>query len=420
MDEKSKWRELVWAIYDFADTIFSMNVVSLYFPLLIVSELGGKDIYVGIANSISQVMVIIAAPLLGVISDRSGKRMPFLTISATLCALGTIAIGISAKFALILPVLASFITANFFYQLSLTFYNSLLPRVGPANRWGKISGLGTALGYVGSIVGMVLIMPFNTGKFFGLSVPIPSGGRIATFFPTAILFSLFALPTILYFYGDELKKQYPVDITKIHPVKKILQTFSDSKKYPGLRRFIIGRFFFQESVETAIIFMGIFAEKVMGLPDNSKIIFFIIATTSAVIGSFVWGRITDILKPHRTLTFVLTGWVIGLTILALFPNSSIFYIIGCWLGMMLGGVWTSSRPYILKIAPPENVGRFFGLYSLSGKAAAVTGPLLWGAVILFLGKWNEIIAYRLAVVMLALLILVGMFIIYPNSKIEDL
>ena len=417
MNKVSRTREFVWALYDFADTIFSMNVVSLYFPLLLVADLGGKDWHVSVGNSVSQLLVVIFAPVLGVVSDRIGKRMPFMLVSVLVCAVATGLIGMS-KGASIMVVVLLFVIANFFYQLSLTFYNALLPRVGPAHRWGKISGLGTALGYVGSIVGMVLIMPFNTGKIFGFSTPIHGGGRLATFVPTAILFLLFAMPTLLYFSIDEFKNAYPADPDASSPFKKILKTLADSRAFPGIRRFVMARFFFQEGVETAIVFMGIFAEKVMGMPDSDKIVFFVIATTFAVVGSFLWGRVTDWLGPHRALIMVLGGWMIGLGMLVIFPVKTVFYGVGCWIGAMLGGVWTTSRPYLLKLAPRQMVGRFFGLYSLSGKAAAVAGPLVWGAVVAVVSRFaGEKTAYRSAVASLLMLIATGTLILLPNRKI---
>ena len=113
--------------------------------------------------------------------------------------------------------------------------------------------------------------------------------------------------------------------------------------------------------------------------------------------------------------FVLYGWISGLAVLAIFPYQWLFYPIGCWIGIMLGGVWTTSRPYLLKIAPKENIGRYFGLYSISGKAAAVTGPLIWGAIILIFSGKSELFAYRIAITTLAVLIAIGAIILIPNK-----
>ncbi len=408
----------MWGIYDFADTIFSMNVVSMYFPLLVVSDLGGKDIYVSLGNSISQGVVIFLAPILGVWSDRLGRRMPFMTFAVLGCAIGTVGIAAGAGVGSLTAVVVAFVFANIFYQLSLTFYNALLPRVGPAHRWGKISGLGTALGYVGSIVGMILIMPFNTGEIFGIRTPIPAGGRQATFVPTAVLFLLFALPTLVYFWIDEVRTRYPADADSTAPFAKIWHTLKDTKKFPGVGRFVLARLFFQEGVETAIVFMGVYAEKVMGMPDSAKIAFFVAATTFAVVGSLIWGRLTDRWNPHRALEMVLVGWAVGLAVLVIFPQKSVFYAVGAWLGMMLGGIWTTTRPYILKLAPREMAGRFFGLYALSGKTAAVLGPLVWGGVVLAVSQFaSQTTAYRAAVLTLMALILIGLAILFPNRKL---
>ena len=407
-----------------------MNVVSLYFPLLIISNFGVEDIFVGMANSISQIAVMCLAPILGTISDKSGKRMSLFTLFAIGTVLGTIAISLPGEMGALwwkwdLPgkmgflwlTLAAFVIANVCYQLSLTFYNSLLPRVGPRERWGKISGFGTALGYVGSIIGMALIMPFNTGEFFGIKTFIPAGGRIATFLPTAIIFAIFALPTLIYYWKDELKENYPIDKSNIATFRKIVDTIRDAKNYRGIRTFLFARFLFQEGVETTIVFMAVFAEKAMGMPDSLKIPFFMISTTSAVFGSLIIGRITDRIGAHRTLMGVLIGWIVGLAFLALLPYRWMFWIAGIWLGAMLGGVWTSSRPYLLHLSPPDTVGRFFGLYSLTGKAAAAIGPLIWGGVTILLRPAGDVVAYRGAITAMGILIALGAIVLHKNGKL---
>ncbi len=408
----------MWAIYDFADTIFSMNVVSLYFPLVVVSELGGKDIYVSAANSASQLAVVFLAPFLGAISDRSGKRMPFFVASAALTAAATAAITPFSRVKALVGVLLAFFVANVTYQLSLTFYNSLLPRVCPPQRWGKISGLGTALGYVGSIFGMAVVMPFNTGTLLGVDVPfLRGGGRTATFIPTAALFAAFAAPTLIFFAVDEAKRPYPADSSRGNPLRKVLEALRDAERFPGVGRFLLARLLFQEGVETAIIFMGVFADKAMGMPDSAKIPFFMVSTTAAVFGSLVWGRVTDSIGPHRALMLVLGGWVLGLAALVASPSLTVFWFVGAWLGAMLGGVWTASRPYILSLSPPETVGRIFGLYSLTGKAAAVLGPLVWGAVVLATEGLGTRTSYRIAVSALALIIAAGAAILHKNGEV---
>ena len=66
-------------------------------------------------------------------------------------------------------VLAAFVLANFAYQAAQPFYNAMMPELVPVEERGRLSGFGTAIGYVGSIVGVLLVMPFFNGTLAGAS-----------------------------------------------------------------------------------------------------------------------------------------------------------------------------------------------------------------------------------------------------------
>jgi UMF1 family MFS transporter len=408
----SKGRIFAWAMFDFADTIFSMNVVSLYFAVYIIDTLGKKPLHYSLATSISMILVVLLSPLLGQRTDIVGRRKPSLFFATFLCCATTALIGIAAghgQSAFLL--LALFVVANTSYHLGLVFYNSLLPDIAPAGKMGWVSGVGVALGYVGAIFGMLIVMPFNEGTLLGWDVPfIAAGGRSATFVPSAILFFLFSLPTFI--WVREKSKPQPM-AAKEKPFEKIIETLRDSKKYPGIRRFLLANFLFQEGIQTAIVFMAVYSQKAMGMPDSSKVPFFIISTIGAAIGSWIFGRLTDTYSAKRILSYVLVGWIISLVLLLPVTSELPFYILGVFIGALLGGVPTAARPLLVELAPPEAVGRFFGLFSLSGKAAAIVGPLIWGIVVLVLEPLGENIAYRGAVVSLLLLIASGYFVLLP-------
>ena len=151
-----------WISYDFANTIYSMNVVSLYFSLWITVDNGREDIWVSLANSLSMLMVALSLPGLGVISDRYRRRMPFLLGLTLSCVLFTSLISVvgwtvpSSGWRVGLA-LSFFVLANYSYQGGLVFYNALLPQVSPPRLMGRVSGYGTAMGYLGAIVGLSLI-----------------------------------------------------------------------------------------------------------------------------------------------------------------------------------------------------------------------------------------------------------------------
>jgi UMF1 family MFS transporter len=426
MSSSSRLQVFSWVLYDFSNTIFSMNVVTMYFPLWLTVGLGMEDIWVGFGNSFSMLLVALSMPLLGVISDVRRKKMPFLIFLTLGCVLFTALIGLGGRFVdslsvKIAAVIIFYTLANYSYQGGLVFYNALLPAVSTEKNIGRISGYGVALGYVGAIIGMILVMPFNEGKIFNFNVPfIHGGGRAATFVPTAVLFLLFSLPTFVFLkdkaQSGEAKRE---KIELKAAFLKVVDSLSNTKKYPGVLAFLIAKFLYEDAINTIIIFMAVYASKVMNFPDSVIIPLFIVSTTSAIIGSALFGLLTDKIGSKITLMLVLLGWIKTLLIIVLTKSTLTFWIMGSFVGIFMGGTWTAARPLLITLAPKEMLGEFFGLYSLSGRCAAITGPLLWGAVVFLLRSHGDAVRYKGAVFALMLMVVVAFFILWrkvPSRK----
>ncbi len=418
-----------WLSYDFANTIFSMNILTMYFAQWIIIDLGYPDIYYSTAYSISMIAVALTLPILGHRSDLKSNRKWYLVVFTFGCIAVTMFMGISV-FAIsdvaILAMLAlvSVAIANYFYEGGLVFYNALLPSVSNEKNIGRISGLGVGLGYVGAIVGLLLIQPVVDGV-----IPWIPAGRQSAFLPTAMLFLLFFLPTLLFL--NDKQATVPVSSGSMG-LRRLWKDLKEARKYRGAFRFLIADFLFEDAIATLIIFMAVYAERVMGFPDSVKVSLFIVSTVSAVVGSILSGRLSDRLGHYRTLRIVVCGWVLLLVTVALTTSRPMYWVLGSVFGILLGSTWTISRPLLNQLVPENKLGLFYGLYSLSGRAAAVLGPVLWGVVVLKFTSDNVIvkalirvsdtlgagidpvvthtIAYRFAVGSLALLVLVGLLI----------
>lgn len=383
-----------WAFYDFANTIFSMNIVTMYFAQWLVVDNKVEDIYYSISYALSMLLVAATMPALGAISDAKGKRMPSLAILTGGCVLATLLLGItsgvmSGVTSKVLAALMLFASANYCFEGGLVFYNALLPQVSTPKNIGKVSGWGVALGYVGAIAGLLLVKPFVDGHIFGLELPFSQGGRKSAFIPTALLFLLFSLPIFLW-----VKDRVPRSLEKIklrEAFRRVWEGVANTRKFPGVRRFLVAYYFFSDAIATVVIFMAVYAQVVMGLPDSVKIWFFIVATTFAVIGSFLCGYVTDWIGPKRALIFAVLGWIFSLSVIMFTANKTVFWAVGPLIGICLGSTWTASRPLLTGLVPRENLGQFFGLYALSGKVAAVAGPILWGVAVLYLKADNLLV-----------------------------
>jgi len=406
-----------WTFYDFANTIFSMNVVSLYFPLWITVNHGWEDIWVSWAHLVSMGLVALTMPLLGTISDHLRRRMPFLIFLTFSCVLFTVLIGLVGQSGLsaraqVLWALLFFVVANYSYQGGLVFYNALLPQVSTPQTIGKISGYGVALGYLGAIVGLILVMPFSQGSIFGLQIPwIHGGGRGATFVPSGLLFLLFAVPAFLFVRDRAAKTSETSQLNFRKSLEHVGEALRRSVTYPMVLRFLVAKFLYENAISAVVAFMAVYAVKVMGFTDDVVIPFMIVSTTSAVVGSFVCGFSVDRFGAGRTLKGVLIGWLFSLGLVIFTGNQAVFWCAGSLVGIFMGSTWTSARPLLVRLVPREMVGEFFGLYALSGKTAAIFGPLVWGLVVKLFNEYG-VLRYRLAVGSLGILLAVGLIVLW--------
>jgi MFS transporter, UMF1 family len=402
---------LSWALYDFANTVFSMNIATLYFSAWLVGDLGHSNTLYATVNGIASALVVVSIPVFGAISDATQRRKPWvvgftliacvsIVVMAILGQIGLPLIGEGVSGAVsstimspgvaLFGVLAAFTIANYAYQGAQPFYNAMLPELAPVDHRGRLSGMGAAFGYIGSITGVLLTLPFFTGTVPILGaipdraisvlrslVPFTShGGRVSTFVPTAILFFLFSVPLFI-FCRDHNVVYGKKGVLWRKAFKDVRQTLKEAKNYPGTMRFILTSFLYQDAMGTIIANMALYAIFAMKFEKGSEATLFVILTIPAVLGSFGIGRLVDRFGPKRTLSWVLMGWVILLIAMIVAPSRGAFWIVGAGIGLIYGGVSTAERPLLLSLVPDVEAGRFFSLMVLSSRAAAVVGPFVW-------------------------------------------
>jgi MFS transporter, UMF1 family len=448
---------LSWALYDFSNTIFSMNIATLFFAVWLVRDIGASNTMAAVASSISSLLVVISIPVFGAISDARHVRKPWVVWFTIIAVLMTAVLGIVGQTVIPLVgeavrdpsvtsyvlagmpaviILGAFIIANWAYQGAMPFYNAMMFELVPPHELGRLSGIGTALGYVGSIVGVLLVSPFFNGAlpivgqlssgvldFLRSVIPFTGhGGRVSTFVPTAILFLLFSLPLFI-FCRDHNVRREKKKVEWKEAFRGVAETLRDAKRYPGALRFLFASFLYQDAIGTIIQYMALYAVMAMGFERGSEVTLFIVLTIPAAIGSYFIGRLVDRIGPKRSLVFVIFSWVILLVAMIVVPNRFSFWIVGAMIGLIFGGVATAERPLLLTLVPEAEAARFFSLMVLSSRAAAIAGPLIWGwTVDGLLPSFGVGFAYRAAVVTVAVSMFVALILLWkvPDKWREQL
>lgn len=436
-----------WALYDFATTIFSMNVTTLYFAVWLVADLHVSNTSVAVGNGVASALVVLSIPVFGALSDVTRRRKPWVIGFTLLCVAAVIAIGVIGQRMVplvgdavlhpaavtgyrlggiaLVAILGTFIVANYAHQGALPFYNAMMPELVPPPEWGRLSGMGAALAYVGSIAGVLMVMPFFNGTLpligalpdgvlhtLRTIVPWTShGGRVSTFVPTGLLCLLFSLPLIVF-----CRDHFPIAERRRIPWRQafrdVAHTIEETRKYPGTLRFILTSFVYQDAMGTIVSYMALYAVVAMGFRRGAEATLFIVLTVPAVFGSWLWGRLTDRIGPKRTLSFILASWIVLLCAMMLVSSQRLFWVVGALVGFIYGGVGVAERPMLLSLIPEREAGRFFSLLVLSARASAIVGPFVWGfAVDGLTPVIGRGLAYRTAVGSVMVAMVVAFFVL---------
>lgn len=412
---------LSWALYDFANTIFSSNINTIFFPFFLQEQIGDNAVldqiastFISYANAMASLFLVLFSPLFGVMIDRTGKMIKYIVIFTLISVISTFFMGVFGgasfdRLFLGIPVsltivILLFVIAKFFYHSSLIFYDTMMSDLGTKEQMPLISGFGVAVGYLGTLVGLS-IYPF-----------ISKGSSHEAFMPTAILFLVFSLP--LFIFVKETPKPQKAKQPFISGYKEIKATFKEMRSYRSIFTFMIAYFFLNDAIATTIGMMAVYAKTVVGFSSSGFILLYLVSTISSIAGSFLFGYITQSKGPRLAVTYVGMLLLVALFIAVFAQTALWFWIAGSMFGVSLGSMWVTSRTYIIELTPKKKRGQFFGLFAFSGKVSSIIGPLLYGTITLVFHELGTL-ASRMALGSLIIMAVIGLGFLFKLKKLEE-
>lgn len=396
----------VWTLFDFANTSFSVLIVavgySLYFKNIVAGGAGRGDFFWGFAVSISMLLTALIAPVLGAASDFSRRRKHYLFLFTFLSVLCTALLYFVGENMILVGSLL-FIIANIGFEGGIVFYNAFLPSLTEREQFGRLSGYGFAMGYVGSLVSLLIAIPLYSGGFAAENL---ANVRLS-FLLAAGMFFVFSLPLFLF-----LRERRQAIATRVSYLRegysRVIETLRHltSPQYKEIGKFLLAFFLYNDGILTVISFASIFAEDTLKFSLQEILILFAVVQASAIVGSLIFGWMTDKIGPKRTITISLICWI-AVVVASYFVNSKeIFYVIGIVAGASMGGSQSASRSFMALLTPPDREAEFFGFYDgFCGKASAVIGTFIFGILSWATGS------QRVAIVSVAVFFMGGLWML---------
>lgn len=398
----------LWALYDFANSIAFINL-SFYFGLWFITEHHGSDAWMSASVAVSTITMLFALPVLGKMSDRAQRRMPFLSVFSLLCIASLIALGfatgmtVQLTFTATIVIIALYSFFNFFYNSCYAFYDAFLRELTTNERsLERTSGFGMGMGQVGNVVGLVLAIPLAQGHISLLGM----SGKPLIFIIAGILFLLCALPVFL------LLKDRPAATDSVKLGRSIRETFHDLRhirKYPDVFWYLITYCLFADAMLTLTLFISSYLDIVAKMPDTQKSVTLILAVFTGLIGAFCCPLLVRFCGSRKRAILVsIALWTVVLLLFVITTTPWLFTVIVALNGFAYGALFALSRAFFAHLVPADKQAEMFGLYALFARTASVFGPLLWSATAAAFASFGDD-RYRFSIIALAILVLISFF-----------
>jgi UMF1 family MFS transporter len=375
----SRFQIFVWTLFDFANTSFSVMVVavgySLYFKEIVAGGSGRGDLFWGIAVSVSMFLTALIAPVLGAAADFSSRRKRFLFGFTIVSIVGTALLAVVQE-GMVLTGMLLFIIANIGFEGGLVFYDAFLPNLTTGRSYGRVSGYGFAMGYVGSLTTLLIAMPLYADGFSAANLP---NVRLSFVLASAI-FLVFSIP--LFVFLRDHKTRFATKVSYIGAgIQRVRETVGHLRNYRNVARFLLAFFIYNDGILTVISFASLFAMQTLGFTLQEVLILFAVVQASAIAGSLVFGVVTDAIGAKRTIGINLLLWMAVTGGAYVVQSKELFYLIGIVAGSSMGASQAASRSLMAQLTPKEREAEFFGFFDgLCGKASAVVGTFLFGLI----------------------------------------
>ena len=371
-----------WCVFDWANSPFPAIVLTFvipaYFAQAVVGDAARATELWAVMTGLSALAIAVISPVLGTIADQGQARKPWLAFFVAIMAAGSAAMWYVAPDpgdAVLLLLLVGVTVVAF--ELTMMFYNALLPNLVPANWLGRISGWAWGLGYIGGVAGLLLLLlvfvradppPFGLDESGDALENVRMSGPVV-----AAWLLVFCVPLFLW-APDPRGKGLPMGTAVRTGFAELVRTLRNTRDYPQIWRYLLARMLFTDGINTLFAFGGMFAAGTFGMAVSEVIVFGLILNVTAGLGAFAFGWVDDRIGAKRTILIGIVGIIaVGVPLLMVEAKLA-FIVLGSALGIFLGPVQAASRSLMARIIPPGTESEMFGLYALSGKVTAFMGP----------------------------------------------
>jgi UMF1 family MFS transporter len=379
---RQRW---AWYMYDFGNSAYAavilLAVFSKYFVEVVAkgAKLPGTTLW-NYSVVIAAVFVAVLSPILGTIADfsKAKKKMLFIFTAISVVFTGLLFFVQSGD---VVMAMTFFVLAEIGYRASQVFYDSMLVDISTPETIGKISGNGWAMGMLGGIVCLVIVL---------IPIQVVGGALMVrlSFIITALFFLLSSIPVFLRVKQVNEPERLPAGTSTIRMAfQKLAGTFKDVKRYKEFIKYAIAFLIYNDGIMMLMDNAALVAAILFGFKTSELIILIIILQVAGAAGSFLFGWISNKYSSKQAITYSLIMLMVVIGSLYLTNSKTLFYFIGALAGFSLSGVQAVSRTMVSQLSPQTKTTEFYGFLSVAGRTSTAVGPLVFGSTFALLVHW---------------------------------
>lgn len=372
-----------WALYDWGNSAFATVVMAGFFPVFFRDYWAvGLDStrvtsLLGTANSLSSVVIVVLAPILGAIADRGGAKKKFLFLFAYLGVLmaGSLFWVEQGAWA---PAIALFAAGSIGFMGANIFYDALLVNVAPPGRLDRVSAMGYALGYLGGgfMFAFCVLMLMHPAWF---ALPDKDAAVRVAFLLVALWWGVFSLPVLLFVKEPEPASARAGLAVVVAAIGQLKATFHEVRKLRFVFLFLLAYWLYIDGVDT-VVRMAVDYGKSIGFDTNDVVLALLITQFVGFPAALFFGFLGERIGARVGILIGIAVYIMVVIWSFMMSATWEFYGIAVTIGLVQGGVQSLSRSLYASIIPTDKVAEFFGFYNMLGKFAAVLGPAMMALV----------------------------------------
>jgi MFS transporter, UMF1 family len=381
---------VAWALWDTGATGVNAVVITFVFSVYLTEQVGSglpgpttPASWLGRVLTIAGFVVALLAPATGIWVDGANRRRPALALLTGVVVAMTAAMSlIRADYHYLFLGLVLLACTAACSDLATVPYNAMLGQLSTGENSGRISGLGSAAGYVGSVLLLlILYVGFIAGDgdthgLLGLAATDGENVRAAMLLAAAWL-ALFAWPLLV-------AVRVPV-VADDRPAVGFLGAYralwnevkGEWRRDRNVVYYLLASAVFRDGLTGVFAFGAVLGVAVYGVSQADVLVFGVCACVVGAIGAVLGGLLDDRVGSKPVIAGSLTAMIaVGLVLLTL-SGPLAFWICGLLLCLFVGPTLASARALMLRMSADGKEGVAFGLYTTTGRAASFLAPWMF-------------------------------------------